>query len=117
LSNRVTSKTGRGGRIRGLVHTGFMGTKTTIAIALAAGFLGGVVSEHIAPAPVYAQAPAPAPQEIRVHRLELIDDNGVTRAVLGFARDGNPELQVKWKAGVMTARFNQVILDRNKMLK
>ena len=94
-----------------------MGTKTTIAVALAAGFLGGMVSQHIAPAPVYAQAPAPAPQEIRVHRLDLIDDNGVTQGVFGFNRNGNPELQVKWKAGVMTARFNQVLLNKNKMLK
>jgi hypothetical protein len=57
------------------------------------------------------------PQDIRVRKVELVDENGATRGVFGFARDGNPELQVKSNGSVMTARFAQVFLDKNKMLK
>jgi hypothetical protein len=94
-----------------------MSTKTTLVLALAAEFLGGVASQHIGPALVYAQAQTPPPQDIRVRKVELVDENGVTLGVFGFARDGNPELQVKSNGHVMTARFSLVLLNKNRMLK
>jgi hypothetical protein len=59
-----------------------MSPKTTIALALAAGFLGGTLSQRLVP--VHAQD---IPQEIRAHKFTLVDDQGVTRGVFGFYID------------------------------
>jgi hypothetical protein len=61
-----------------------MSTKTTIALAVAAGFLGGVASQRILPTPVRAQEQASVPQEIRAHKFVIVDDAGVDRGVFGF---------------------------------
>jgi hypothetical protein len=58
--------------------------KTTIALALTAGFIGGTISQHIGPSPVLAQDQASVPREIRAHRFVLVDDDGVNRGVFGF---------------------------------
>ncbi|MGO9254948.1 MAG: hypothetical protein ACLQU1_01395 [Bryobacteraceae bacterium] len=62
-----------------------MSAKTTIAGAMAAGFLGGIVSQRIAPAPVRAQEQTRVPQEIRARKFVLVDEAGVDRGVFGFA--------------------------------
>jgi hypothetical protein len=53
--------------------------KSTIAVALAAGLVGGVISRYISPAPVLAQqaqAPSPAPLELRAQRFVLVNPDG-----------------------------------------
>lgn len=62
-----------------------MSTRTTIAIALAAGFIGGIASQRIMPAPVHAQDQSQVTPEVRAHKFVLVDEAGVDRGVIGFA--------------------------------
>jgi hypothetical protein len=51
--------------------------KSTIAVALAAGLIGGAISRYAAPAPVHAQQAAqPAPLEVRAQRFVLVNPDG-----------------------------------------
>ena len=61
-----------------------MSTKTTVLLAMAAGYIGGLASNRFAPAVVHAQEQPSVPQEIRAHKFVLVDDNGVDRGVFGF---------------------------------
>ena len=61
-----------------------MSTKTTIALAIAAGFMGGIASQRIMPVPVRAQEQASIPQEIRAHKFVLVNDAGVDLGVFGI---------------------------------
>lgn len=70
-----------------------MNTKFTIALALAAGFIGGDASRYFEPAPVFAQAPA-APQEIRAQKFVLVDETGAARGVFGIEENGTPQIEV-----------------------
>jgi hypothetical protein len=57
--------------------------KMTIAVALVAGLLGGVISRYVSPAPVLAQqaqAPGPAPLELRAQRFSLVNPQGAVVA-------------------------------------
>jgi hypothetical protein len=49
--------------------------KSTIAVALAAGLIGGVISRYGAPAPVHAQQAQP-PVEVRAQRFVLVNPDG-----------------------------------------
>jgi hypothetical protein len=71
-----------------------MGTKTTIALALAAGFLGGIVSQRVLPGPVFAQEQVPVHQDIRSHRFVLVDEAGVSRGVFGFDKYQRPSIEM-----------------------
>jgi hypothetical protein len=62
--------------------------KTTIAVALAAGLVGGAISRYISPAPVLAQqaqAPTSTPVELRAQRFSLVNPQGAVVAT--FAVD------------------------------
>lgn len=68
-----------------------MSTKFTIALAIAAGFLGGLVSRNGVPGSVYAKVQPPPPnqttpslKEIRTHQFVLVEANGKPRGVFGF---------------------------------
>lgn len=53
--------------------------RMTIAVALTAGLAGGVISRYVSPAPVLAQqaqAPSPAPVELRAQRFSLVNPQG-----------------------------------------
>jgi hypothetical protein len=52
----------------------------TVALALAAGLLGGMLSRYIAPPAAYAQnqAPQTAPMEIRAQSFVLVDKSDQT---------------------------------------
>jgi hypothetical protein len=76
------------------MHTKWMSNKTTIVLALAAGFLGGIVSQRMVPAPVWAQEQASVPQEIRAHKFLLVDETGVSRGVFGFDKHQRPNIEV-----------------------
>lgn len=71
-----------------------MSTKFTTALALAAGFIGGLVSHYCAPSAVRAQEKASIPQEIQAHKFVLVDENGIARGVFGHDKDGRPGIQL-----------------------
>ena len=53
--------------------------RSTAVVALVAGLAGGVLSRYLSPAPVFAQqaqAPNPAPVELRAQRFVLVYPNG-----------------------------------------
>jgi hypothetical protein len=70
-----------------------MNPKKTIALAVAAGFIGGIASQSIVPVSVSAQEQASVPQEIRAHKLVLVDEAGVSRGVLGFDKHQRPNIE------------------------
>lgn len=79
-----------------------MSTKFTIVLAIAAGFLGGLVSRNVVPGPVYAKEQPPPPnqttlslKEIRTHQFVLVDANGKPRGVFGFEKNGEPVIQTE----------------------
>lgn len=76
-----------------------MRTTLTIALALAAGYLGGIASHHSFPAEVYAQVPAPPPAEIRAQKFVLVDQRGITRGVFGIEANGSPAIEIKSDKG------------------
>ena len=83
-----------------------MRTTMTIALALAAGFLGGLVSRCWMPAPVYAQTQAPPPAEILARKFVLVDENGKPRGVFGIEANGSPAIEITNGHGhAFTARW------------
>jgi hypothetical protein len=79
--------------------------KQTIAIAIAAGLLGGVASHFLAPQLVHAESQTVAPKEVRAERFVLVNEKG---QVLGTLCEdaGRPALtlfdargQEIWSAG------------------
>ena len=70
-----------------------MSTKFTIALALAAGFIGGFASRYSTPAPAFAQTPV-IPEESRAHKFVLVDENGIPRGVFGIESNGAPEIEI-----------------------
>jgi hypothetical protein len=75
-----------------------MSNKTTIALALAAGFIGGTISQHILPTTVHASESV-----VRAHRFLLVDEKGVDRGAFGFYTDDQgaelPALEVMRRNG------------------
>ena len=76
-----------------------MNHKTCIVLALGGGLLGGAASQSIVSTLVFAQSQAPVVQEIRARRFVLVDETGAERGVLGFAGNGNPNLEVMDQKG------------------
>ena len=70
-----------------------MSTKSTLAVALAAGFLGGALSRYLVPPTIYAQAQAPPLKEIRAQQYILENDAGVPKGIFGFD-NGIPAIEV-----------------------
>lgn len=56
-------------------------SKPTVALAFAAGLLGGVASRYLSPGLVYADS---IPKELRAQRFVLVNEHG---AVLGTLRE------------------------------
>jgi hypothetical protein len=78
----------------------------TIALALAAGFLGGLASRYRAPVEVHAQTPPSPPAEIRAQKFVLVDQNGEARGVFGFETTGAPVIEINDQKGhVFTTRW------------
>jgi hypothetical protein len=80
--------------------------KLNLILALAAGLLGGLLSRHLAPTSVYAQAQTPAPKEIRAQSFVLVDAQGIALGLMGFDPQGRPVIKLVdergrtlWSAG------------------
>ena len=71
-----------------------MRTNFTLALALTAGFLGGLASRYWSPTPAYAQAPSAPPAEARAQKFVLVDENGIARGVFGFESNGSPVIEI-----------------------
>jgi hypothetical protein len=61
-----------------------MNTKTSLAIALAAGLLGGLLTRYIAPSPAFAQNQAPIAKEIRAQSFTLVDPSDRAVGIFTF---------------------------------
>jgi hypothetical protein len=71
-----------------------MSNKTTITLALTAGFIGGIASQRIMPKAVYAQTQTPA-LEIRAQSFVVVDQKGVPRGAFGIDRqNGWPTVEI-----------------------
>jgi hypothetical protein len=69
-----------------------MNSRLTLAVAIAAGLAGGVLSRFIAPTP--AQAQTAAPKEIRAQSFVLVDQKGTAYGLLGFSPQGRPVIKL-----------------------
>jgi hypothetical protein len=67
-----------------------MNRTMNIALMLAAGLVGGLLSRYLAPTPVFAQAQAPAPKEVRAQSFVLVNKQGAALGRIGFDSEGQP---------------------------
>jgi hypothetical protein len=63
-----------------------MNRTLNLTLALAAGLLGGLLSNYLTPTPVLAQTQSPAPvsKEIRAERFTLVNEDGVVLGTFGI---------------------------------
>ena len=67
--------------------------KLNLALALAAGFLGGVLSHYLAPPVVQAESPA-VPAELRARSFLLVSEKGTVRGTFALDSQGRPALRL-----------------------
>ncbi len=60
-----------------------------IALALAAGLIGGLISRYIAPPFVMAQTPTPVTKDLRAESFVIVDSAGKTIATFASGRGTN----------------------------
>jgi hypothetical protein len=70
-----------------------MNSKLTVALAIAAGFVGGIASQRFMPPTVYAQAPTVA-KEIRAQSFVIVDEKGVPRGAFGIDKKHRPTIEI-----------------------
>jgi len=91
--------------------------RMTIVVALTAGLVGGVLSRYVSPAPVLAQqaqAPGPAPVELRAQRFALVNPDGSVVATFVVDQPKLPEgLQPNGPGGLIFAPPYIRLLDRS----
>jgi hypothetical protein len=68
-----------------------MTNKTTVLLAMIAGFLGGVVSQHVGLVTAHAQNSPP--QEVRAARFVIVDETGAPRGAFGLDKKGVPTME------------------------
>jgi hypothetical protein len=75
-----------------------MSLKVNVGLSLAAGLLGGLLSQYLGPQLVHAQNKS-VPPEVRAQSFVLVNDAGVTAGTFGFDENGNATVVLKDKAG------------------
>ncbi|GEM_PF-3278743 len=86
-----------------------MNSKLTIALAVLAGFFGGLAAHYVIPPTVHAQASQTAPPqpEIRAQKFVLVEADGTPRGVFGIEANGAPVVEITNKKGhVFVPRWN-----------
>jgi hypothetical protein len=70
--------------------------KPTIALSLAAGLLGGMLSHYLTPTLVHAQAPAPAAAAVQTLKLPIVfvDEAGNPVGAVAMDSDGQPNIKL-----------------------
>jgi hypothetical protein len=91
-----------------------MSSKTTLALALAAGFIGGIASQHILPPLVFAQAPTVLPKELRAQNFVLTDENGTARGAFGFDKKGEAGIEIINQGHVYWVRWGEPLFGKGK---
>jgi len=92
-----------------------MNTKTTISLAIAAGFLGGIASQSISPIMAHAQAQPPIPKEIRAESFVIVDENGLPRGAFGIDKKGFPMVEATDAKGhVYWIRWGESFFGKGK---
>ncbi len=86
-----------------------MSTRITLIFAVAAGFIGGIVSQRLALTPAFAQVPTPAAKEIRAEKFVIVDENGLPRGAFGInPKDGWPTIEfIGEKEQLRQVRYTQ----------
>jgi hypothetical protein len=98
-----------------------MSNRTTLILAVAAGFIGGIASQHLAITPVFAKEPASAAKEIRAEKFVIVDENGLPRGAFGInPKDGWPTIEftgdkdelrrVKWYPAGWTGKGKSTVV-------
>jgi hypothetical protein len=81
--------------------------RVLVALTVAAGFLGGAVSNVLlGGAPAAAQTEGLLPQVLKARSFQLVDERGAERARLGFGPDGAPFLELRDAAGKTAAELS-----------
>ena len=65
-----------------------------IALSLAAGLFGGLVSTHFAPRLVHAQTAASAPKVVVAQNFVLVNERGVKLGEITVDPDGKPNIRL-----------------------
>jgi len=68
--------------------------KLNLALTLASGLVGGVVSHYLAPPSVQAQSPAPPAAEVRARSFLLVNDKGVVVGKFSAEQGGKPAIRL-----------------------
>ena len=78
-----------------------MNRKLNLGLALAAGLLGGWLSQYVSlrPAPwriptVHAQAPNAATREVRAQTFVVVNEQGATVGIFGAEKDGTASIRL-----------------------
>jgi hypothetical protein len=83
-----------------------MNNRAMLALALAAGFAGGLASNYLLPGTVHAQA-REIPQQVWAHEFVVADQSGAAQEVIGIEKDGKPSMEFLERNGrIRTVRFN-----------
>jgi hypothetical protein len=67
-----------------------MNQKFNLTLALIAGLAGGFASRYLTPTPVFAQAQALIPKEIKAQKFVIVNEEGQALGVFGFDSNGTP---------------------------
>src|SRR5580704_10014797 len=84
-----------------------------IALALAAGLIGGLISRYIAPPAVMAQNQTPVTKELRAQSFVFVDASGKTIATFGPEVAWQKVITLYPNSGSGTASGRIVLLDAN----
>jgi len=68
--------------------------KANVALALAAGILGGMLSHFLTPATVRAETPTPAPSEVRARSFLLVNERGGVIGTFTADTSGRPVIRL-----------------------
>jgi hypothetical protein len=68
--------------------------KLNLALSIAAGLAGGILSHYVSPELVHAQTPAPAPKVIQAQSFVLVNDAGTKLGEFTIDPDGKPNIRL-----------------------
>jgi hypothetical protein len=74
----------------------------TLALALGAGLLGGMLSRYVTPMTVLAQDRSTAAKDIRAQRFTLVNERGIVLGVFGldsYKEGSNPTIRLFDESG------------------
>ena len=74
----------------------------TLALALGAGLLGGMLSRYVTPVSVLAQDRSTAPSDIQAQRFTLVNERGIVLGVFGLdnsKQGSNPTIRLFDESG------------------